>query len=176
METLWPGCGPGTAGGPAVRPRGARGRHGRGRWPAEGGPAARPRIVRSVSEPFSTVDVAGVPQVAAPDGSAVRPLCVLPGAASFAQFSLAPGQVSRAVCHATVEEIWFVTRGGGEMWRGQDGREELTVLGPGVCLTIPLGTAFQFRAGEEGLTVVAATVPEWPRDGADEARFVPGRW
>ncbi|WP_143266196.1 MULTISPECIES: hypothetical protein [Amycolatopsis] len=38
----------------------------------------------------------------------------------------------------------------------------LTELTPGACLTIPLGTTFQFRAGPDGLEVVAATAPPWP--------------
>ncbi|WP_199739543.1 cupin domain-containing protein [Streptomyces klenkii] len=129
-----------------------------------------------MSEPFTTIRLDQAPEVTAPDGSAVRPLCVLPGAASFAQFELAPGQTAKAVSHATVEEIWFVVSGAGEMWRSQDGREEVTALEPGVCLTIPLGTTFQFRAGVQGLRVVAATVPPWPVDSPDEARFETGPW
>ena len=50
-----------------------------------------------MSPAFSTATLAGAPEVTAPDGSAVRPLCVLPGAASFAHFELAPSQVSQAV-------------------------------------------------------------------------------
>ena len=125
---------------------------------------------------FGTIRVDQAPQVTAPDGSSVRPLCVLPGAASFAQFELAPGETAKAVSHATVEEIWFVTFGAGEMWRSQDGHEEITALEPGVCLTIPLGTTFQFRAGDQGLRAVAATVPPWPVDSPDEARFERGPW
>lgn len=62
------------------------------------------------------------------------------------------------------------------MWRSQDGREEVTVLAPGVCLTIPLGTKFQFRAGDQGLRVVAVTVPPWPVNSPNEARPETGRW
>ena len=122
-----------------------------------------------MSVEFTTVRAAEAAEVTAPDGSAVRPLCVLPGAASFAQFELAPGQVSKAVSHATVQEIWYVAAGGGQMWRSQDGRGEITPLDAGVCLTIPLGTAFQFRAGQDGLRVVAATIPPWPGN-LEEAR------
>ena len=122
-----------------------------------------------MSVEFTTVRTADAAEVTAPDGSSVRPLCVLPGAASFAQFELAPGQVSKAVSHATVEEIWYVVAGGGQMWRRQEGRAEVTALDAGVCLTIPLGTAFQFRAGQDGLRVVAATIPPWP-DSPGEAR------
>jgi mannose-6-phosphate isomerase-like protein (cupin superfamily) len=115
--------------------------------------------------------------VTAPDGSAVRPLCVLPGAASFAHFSLAPGQVSRAVSHGGVQEIWYVIGGSGQMWRSAGGPDsgEITELVPDVCLTIPLGTSFQFRAGADGLRVVAVTVPPWP-DDPGEARPERGRW
>ncbi|MFF4755782.1 cupin domain-containing protein [Streptomyces sp. NPDC002514] len=129
-----------------------------------------------MTERFTTLRLDQAPEVTAPDGSRVRPLCVLPGTASFAQFELAPGQTAKAVSHATVQEIWYVTSGAGEMWRSQDGREEVTALEPGVCLTIPLGTTFQFRAGEQELRVVAVTVPAWPTDSPDEARFEPGRW
>ena len=129
-----------------------------------------------MAERFITIGLDQAPEVTAPDGSAVRPLCVLPGRASFAQFALAPGQTAKAVSHATVEEIWFVTSGVGEMWRSQNGHEEVTALRPGVSLTIPLGTTFQFRAGEEELRVVAVTVPPWPVDSPNEARFETGHW
>jgi mannose-6-phosphate isomerase-like protein (cupin superfamily) len=128
-----------------------------------------------VELPFETILLAGAPVVTAPDGSAVRPLCALPGAASFAHFELAPGQVSHAVSHATVQEIWYVIAGGGQMWRGNSATEAITELEPGVCLTIPLGTSFQFRAGQDGLRVVAVTVPPWPHDSG-EARPERGPW
>jgi len=124
---------------------------------------------------FTTMRIGEAAEVPAPDGSAVRPLCVLPGAGSFAHFELVPGQVSQAVSHATVQEIWYVVAGSGQMWRSQDGRAEITSLDVGVCLTIPLGTAFQFRAGQDGLRVVAATVPPWPGT-PDEARPERGPW
>jgi len=112
--------------------------------------------------------------VLAPDGSEVRLLLAL-GGGSMAHFTLPAGQVSRAVRHRTVEEIWYVLGGEGEMWRAQDGGVACTRLQPGVCLTIPVGTAFQFRAGAAGpLTAVAITMPPWP--GPDEAVFVEGAW
>ena len=110
----------------------------------------------------------------APDGSAVRPLLGLSGG-TVAEFELAPGQVSTAVTHRTVEEIWYILRGRGEIWRRQGTRDEVASLKPGVCLTIPLGTHFQFRAlGEGALTVLAITMPPWP--GADEASAAAGPW
>jgi len=128
-----------------------------------------------MSEPFSTMRESDAVVVTAPDGSTVRPVGALAGAASFATFELAAGQVSGAVSHRTVQEIWYVVAGGGQIWRSQDGREEVTPLEPGVCLTIPLGTSFQFRGGEAGLRVAAVTVPPWP-DSPDEARSESGPW
>lgn len=114
------------------------------------------------------------PTVVAPDGSDVRILLGLHGG-GMAHFSLAPGQVAAAVTHQTVEEIWFVVSGSGEMWRASGGQEEFTKLEPGLCITIPLGTHFQFRAATaSGLTVVAVTMPPWPGEG--EAIHVPGPW
>jgi mannose-6-phosphate isomerase-like protein (cupin superfamily) len=122
--------------------------------------------------------LAAAPQAEGPDGSRVRPLCRIAGLGSFAHFRLEPGEISRAVSHATVHEIWYVTGGRGAMWRHQEGRDPVTVeLAPGVCLTIPLGTAFQFRADEgEPLTAVAVTMPPWPLDSEGEARPEQGPW
>ncbi|KAA9161874.1 cupin domain-containing protein [Amycolatopsis acidicola] len=124
---------------------------------------------------FQTAKVEETPETIAPDGSRVRPLCTLPERASFARFELAPEQVSQAVSHATVEEIWYVIGGAGRIWRAMADREEVTDLVPGVCLTLPIRTTFQFRAGPEGLLVVAATVPPWPNT-PDEARVGRGTW
>ena len=117
--------------------------------------------------------------VRAPDGSTVRVLGHLSGLGSFAHFQLEPGEVSKAVSHATVQEIWYIIGGTGRMWRHQDGHEPGTVdLRPGICLTIPLGTAFQFRADspDEPLQAVAVTMPPWPADSQDEARPEQGCW
>lgn len=124
--------------------------------------------------PFATKRLPAVRDVVAPDGSDVRVLLSLRGG-SMAHFALAPGQTSRAVTHRTVEEIWFFLSGRGEMWRQQGEHEEIVSVEPGVCLTIPLGTRFQFRSlGEEPLTAVAVTMPPWPGEG--EAVIVDGPW
>ena len=126
-----------------------------------------------------TQSLASAPLVTAPDGSQVRPLCRITGLGSFAHFQLEPGETARAVSHATVQEIWYIVGGRGLMWRQQDGHAPITVeLRPGVCLTIPLRTAFQFRADDasEPLTVVAVTMPPWPLDDAHEARPEQGPW
>ena len=123
---------------------------------------------------FSTLPLPEKPHVSAPDGSDVRILLRLDGG-SMAHFSLDPQKVSIAVRHKTVEEIWYVTGGEGQMWRRQNGREEVTDLKPGICLTIPLATDFQFRStGSEPLTAVAITMPPWP--GEDEVEFIDGNW
>lgn len=110
----------------------------------------------------------------APDGSDVRVLLGL-DSGGMAHFELRPGQTSIAVTHRTVEEIWFFLVGRGEMWRRQGAREEITPVEPGVCLTIPLGTHFQFRSfGDEALAAIGVTLPPWPGEG--EAIVVEGRW
>ena len=61
------------------------------------------------------------------------------------------------------------------MWLKQEGREEIVPLESGVCLTIPLGTHFQFRSlGDQALAAVSITMPPWPGDG--EAVVVPCTW
>jgi mannose-6-phosphate isomerase-like protein (cupin superfamily) len=129
-------------------------------------------------ERFDTMTLADAPVVTAPDGSTVRPLCRILGAGSFAVFELAPGEVARAVSHATVQEIWYVVAGAGQIWRRQGDEEETVPLAAGVCLTIPLGTHFQFRSAEadEPLRIVAVTMPPWPTDSVTEARFEAGPW
>jgi mannose-6-phosphate isomerase-like protein (cupin superfamily) len=116
----------------------------------------------------------GAPDAVAPDGSDVRILLQL-GGGSMAHFELGAGQVSRAVAHHRVAEIWYVLQGHGQMWRRQERREETVDLRSGTCVSIPAGTHFQFRADGSGpLTAVGVTMPPWP--GADEAYEVPGAW
>ena len=110
----------------------------------------------------------------APDGSDVRVLLQLTHG-GMAHFELAPGQTSKAVVHRTVEEIWYFLSGRGQMWRQHNGQAQVVDVYPGVCLTIPLGTRFQFRSfGEEPLAAIGITMPPWPGDG--EAVVVPGEW
>jgi mannose-6-phosphate isomerase-like protein (cupin superfamily) len=123
---------------------------------------------------FATMQLPDAPHAVAPDGSDVRVLLRL-GRGSMARFELAPGRVSRAVAHRAVEEIWYVLRGQGEMWRRQGERQETVLLQPGTCLSIPAGTHFQFRAATSGpLAAVGVTMPPWP--GQEEAYEVPGPW
>ena len=123
---------------------------------------------------LSTTRLPEAPDTVAPDGSDVRILLQLTGG-GMAHFELGHGQTAKAVSHRTVEEIWFFLSGRGEMWRLQDGREEVVPLEPGVCLTIPLGTHFQFRSSsDEPLAAIGVTMPPWPGEG--EAYVVIGKW
>jgi mannose-6-phosphate isomerase-like protein (cupin superfamily) len=124
--------------------------------------------------PPSTKRLPVTPDATAPDGSDVRLLLQLKGG-GLAHFELGPGEVSTAVAHKTVEEIWFFLGGRGEMWRKLDNEESVVAVEPGVCLTIPLGTHFQFRTfGQEPLAALGVTMPPWPGEG--EAYVVPGKW
>jgi mannose-6-phosphate isomerase-like protein (cupin superfamily) len=129
-----------------------------------------PPVVRVETRPLPDT-----PTAIAPDGSEVRVLLTLPRG-GMAHFRLLPGQVSRGVTHCTVEEIWYVTAGTGEMWRMKDGVEDTVALEPGTCLTVPLGTRFQFRATSDDrpLDIVGVTMPPWP--GAGEAYRIEAPW
>ena len=123
---------------------------------------------------WQTARVGPAVDAVAPDGSEIRLLVLVPRG-SMVHCRLAPGEVTRAVCHRTVEEVWFCLAGRGQVWRKADGAEETVDVEPGVALSIPLGTSFQFRAaGAEPLEVVITTMPPWP--GADEAVAVDGKW
>jgi mannose-6-phosphate isomerase-like protein (cupin superfamily) len=123
---------------------------------------------------FETKRVNSAPDAIAPDGSEVRVLCQLPRG-GLALFSLPPNAVSKAIAHRTIEEVWYVTSGCGRMWRKLGEDEEIIELGPGVSLTIPTGTYFQFRCdGPEPLDAIGATMPPWPGEG--EAYGVEGAW
>lgn len=126
------------------------------------------------STAFAAKRLGAAPDATAPDGSAVHVLCAS-GRGSMAVFRLAPGAVSKAVAHRTIEEIWYVAAGAGRMWRRLGEDEHILDLAPGLSLAIPVGTHFQFRCdGNETLEIVAVTMPPWP--GEEEAYDVPGTW
>ncbi|MDE2447116.1 MAG: cupin domain-containing protein [Alphaproteobacteria bacterium] len=114
------------------------------------------------------------PDVIAPDGSEVRILAhTVRG--SMAEFSLPAGQVSIAVAHHTVEEVWFFTQGQGQMWRKMNEAETVIDIRPGLSISIPVGAHFQFRnTGTGVLRAIGTTMPPWP--GMDEAYAVLGKW
>ncbi len=124
---------------------------------------------------FETSRLAVDQHAVAPDGADVRVLLRL-GAGGMAHFELGPEETSRAVAHKTIEEIWFFLGGRGEMWRKQGDLEEVVPVDAEVCLTIPLGTHFQFRSfGYQPLSAIGVTMPPWPNTD-DEAIPVEGKW
>ena len=123
---------------------------------------------------FETTRISDVAEERAPDESSVRPLLSLPSG-GMAQFELKTGQISKAVMHRSVEEIWLVLSGRGQIWRRNAGKESVVELEAGVCVSIPVRTAFQFRChGDDPLRIAAVTMPPWP--GGDEAVRVAGEW
>ncbi|UJR12572.1 hypothetical protein I4U23_016748 [Adineta vaga] len=128
----------------------------------------------SLIPPFQTKRLPINPDIIAPDGSLVRNLLTTTGG-SMAQFDLPPGMTSNAVEHRSVYEIWYFLSGEGEFWRKQNDREEIVTVDSNVCITIPVGTEFQFRTiGRKTLVAVAITMPPWPGDG--EAISKHGIW
>jgi mannose-6-phosphate isomerase-like protein (cupin superfamily) len=110
----------------------------------------------------------------APDGSEVRKLLGLVGG-DMAHFKLPAGKTSTAEIHPGFEEIWYFLSGSGEMWRKNGDHEESVRVEPGVFITIPKQTIFQFRAfGEEPLTAIGVTMPPW--SGVDSVESVEGCW
>ena len=94
--------------------------------------------------------------------------------------TLLAGKTSSPVLHKSVEEIWYVLEGQGEVWRKvlspEEGSEEgIVSIKPSCCLTIPPRTAFQFRnTGPEPLRILIVTMPPWP--GSQEAEDAHRIW
>ena len=110
----------------------------------------------------------------APDGSEIRLLQSL-NRGGLAHCTLPPGKISSAVRHKTVEEIWYIIEGVGEVWRKRGEKEQVVTVEPGVSVTIPVGTHFQFRnIGKTSLRFLISTMPPWP--GEQEAIKVEGYW
>ena len=108
---------------------------------------------------FETKQMSAEPDAIAPDGSKVRVLCQL-SRNGLAAFSLAPKAVSKAVAHRTIEEVWYFTSGHGRVWRRSGEHEEIVEVAPGISISIPTGTHFQFRCdGIEPLMAIGATMP-----------------
>jgi mannose-6-phosphate isomerase-like protein (cupin superfamily) len=124
---------------------------------------------------MNTVHVDEAEQATAPDGSLVHLLTSV-GGAGTAVFELQAGQVARPVRHPRVEECWYVLSGRGRMWRRPViGDAILTDLVPGVSLSIPRDTSFQFRADEEPLRILGVTSPRW--SGQEDAEVLDeGAW
>ena len=110
----------------------------------------------------------------APDKSEIRLLPSMNGG-GMAHCVLPPHAVSSAVEHKTVEEIWYILSGSGEIWRKRGSEEQVVSLLPQTCITIPVHTQFQFRnTGPDSLKILICTMPPWP--GASEAIRVKDFW
>jgi mannose-6-phosphate isomerase-like protein (cupin superfamily) len=109
------------------------------------------------------------PDAIAPDGSEIR-LLATATRASLCEVCLPAGAVSRPVYHRTVEEIWYVIEGRGQVWRcPPDSVAEPIGVTPGDTLVIPMGWRFQFRAAPDcALRFLCFTSPPWP--GPEEAQ------
>ena len=113
------------------------------------------------------------PDAIAPDGSEIRYRVLDARRASLVEVTLPPGATSRPVRHRTVEEIWYILEGSGEVWLGeQEGGAGdaglVRAVRPGDTVVIPTGRPFQFRAlGGAPLRFLCYTSPPWPGD--DEA-------
>ena len=110
----------------------------------------------------------------APDGSEIRELVQASGG-SMVHCTLPAGATSLAVKHRTVQELWYVLGGRGQIWRRRGVQESVADVAPGVSLSIEVGTHFQFRnTGDDPLCIVITTMPPWPGD--NEAMPVEGKW
>ena len=114
------------------------------------------------------------PDAIAPDGSEIRLLSET-SRGSMVHCTLNPGDVSVAVAHRTVDEVWYFLEGTGQVWRRHGDNERVVDVAPGASLSIPVGAHFQFKTtGDRPLRFVIVTMPPWP--GQDEAYPVEDFW
>ena len=131
-------------------------------------------MTHSSSPTFQTEHLAKEYEYLAPDGSQIRLLASVEGG-SMCHCTLPPGEVSKAVAHRTVEELWYCISGKGQVWRKQGNVEAVVDFSPGVSLSIPTGTTFQFRStGDDPLCILITSIPPWP--GSGEAIPKHGYW
>ena len=115
------------------------------------------------------------PDATAPDGSEIRFLVGSDQGAvksSLVEVTLGAGAVTRPVWHRTVEEVWYVLEGTGQVWRcppdADPGTASPIEVAPGDALVIPTNWRFQFSACPDSpLRFLCHTTPPWPGD--DEA-------
>jgi mannose-6-phosphate isomerase-like protein (cupin superfamily) len=118
----------------------------------------------------------------AADGSQVRQLLTLAGCSTvhctLPPDPATPTRASHATVNIGIDEIWYFLDGQGELWRKNDEVSETVPVNPGVTVTIPAGTVFQFRnSGQRPLVFLCITSPPWRRGTnvkVDEYRWPPG--
>jgi mannose-6-phosphate isomerase-like protein (cupin superfamily) len=98
----------------------------------------------------------------APDKSEIRLLAEMEGG-GMTHCTLPPYAVSLAGVHETLEEIWYCVQGRGQVWRKNADAEDIVETFPGVSLTIPPQTHFQFHNDQDvPLCFIIVTMPPWP--------------
>jgi len=115
---------------------------------------------------MDTMKLPTKPDYLAPDGSEIRLLVATPRG-SMAHCRLPPNAVTKPVWHQSVEELWYCVSGRGELWRKYGSKDETIPLEPGTSALIGFQEHFQFRASDQPLELILATIPGWP--GAKEA-------
>jgi mannose-6-phosphate isomerase-like protein (cupin superfamily) len=108
------------------------------------------------------------PDAIAPDGSLIYFRVGDAEHASLVEVVLPAGAASRPVRHLTVEEIWYVLAGAGEVWLKEpsSGIAATHPLASRATIVIPTGHHFQFRsAGPGELRFLCYTSPPWPGPG-----------
>ena len=119
-------------------------------YPRGGGPV----VSRQPTPPPGSRGVQ--PDAIAPDGSEIRLLIDDRRGAtrsSMVEVTVPAGQVSRPVWHRTVEEIWYVLEGRGQVWRCPGGAPADSPppldVSPGDPVAIPAGWRFQFSSAHQ---------------------------
>ena len=116
------------------------------------------------------------PDHVAPDGSHIWELGS-ESAGGLSVCSLPPDGISVPVRHRTVEEIWYVLSGGGQISRRHGDLDPwIDDLAPGTCVDIGLGITFQFRAADAGVEIAILTIPSWPGSGEAVTELERGTW
>ncbi len=116
-------------------------------------------------------------QKLAPDGTKVYEL-IEGERGSLAIFEQNAGDISIAVKHEIVEEIWYVLSGAGQIWTKsrEGGAEKIIEMHPGVVMSLPVQTHFQFRnTGLVSLRIAGLTLPSWAHAN-EPAPEVEGYW
>ena len=135
---------------------------------------AQAEVTSSTRGCWATVDLPDVAGQKAPNGSELRKLLAC-DQGDVAHVRLPANATTLPISHRTVDQVWYVLMGAGEVWRRRDAVEDAVRIGAGTCLTIPVRTTFQCRnLGSRPLELLIGTFPRWP--GRDEAAVADGLW